>query len=476
MPPAFFVSMAAGDTIGRFTDRAGDKMVRVSLTNIFPANVKENLLFSMSYKSDIHYDKMKESLDPLSVVEPLFEHQQVLPSRMFADCGAYQYRNDPKPILPNGRESNANDAWVEYQKRHLEKEHSWDEILLCAPDHMICDIKVYSKKQKKILLSLSPKEQKKWKKDNPPKVRKLKLGEFRSRSKFNRQQVKAFFELTKDEQRVTPVGVIHGHCDFSKDIKTRKKNLTEMIKLGYKYVALGGMVPYSKNQKKALKIIAGIKDIINPVIAKNSILGQCREKGIRLHVFGLTSPDWYRWLYRLGVDSFDGSKLATEGAVNGIFWVLNDGKGSGRTPPLKPKKVTEFYHKINVKDVNFDSWKWNPNDDGVLVPETPAHQKTTKDLLVDITCKCPACQYLRSARCPGKICREKNKLDGSKRHVCEPLMRGSNEHNMGRAAHNAHVYGKLIERIEELNQMADDSDLEGENEWLKHWTTIEVAQ
>jgi len=470
MCPAFYVSLAKADNLGRFTDISGFNWSRVSLTNIFPSNVKQNLLFSMSYQSDIHYNTMQESLDPLSVVEPLIEHQKVLPRRMFADCGAYQFRNLPKPILPNRRESNANDAWAVYQERHLGKNYPWDEILLCAPDHMICIIKAYTKEKENSLRSLSPKERRKYEKKDPPPRRPLSLAEHRSRVKFNRQQAKDFIELTRDDDRVIPVAVIHGHCDFAKDIKTRKKNLTEMIELGYKYVALGGMVPHATSKKRALKIIAGINDLDNPVIAKDSILGQCREKRIKLHIFGLTSPDWYRWLYRLKIDSFDGSKLATEGAVQGLYWVLKDGNGSGRTPPSKPETITELYHKINVKALNFESWKWTPNQNGVLVPEIPSHHDG-----IDITCECPACQYLRSARCPSERC-WKRKLDDSKRHVCEPLMRGSNEHNMGRAAHNAHVYGKLIERIEELNQMADHSDLEGENEWLKNWTTIEVAE
>ena len=100
--------------------------------------------------------------------------------------------------------------------------------------------------------------------------------------------------------------------------------------IGYKYVALGGMVPYSTKQEQALDIIAGIKDVENPIIAKGSILARCRDDGIKLHVFGLNSPEWVRWWYRLGINSFDGSKLSTEGAANGWYYVANDGKGIGR--------------------------------------------------------------------------------------------------------------------------------------------------
>ena len=56
------------------------------------------------------------------------------------------------------------------------------------------------------------------------------------------------------------------------------------------------------------------------------ILARCRDDGIKLHVFGLNSPEWVRWWYRLGINSFDGSKLSTEGAANGWYYVANDGK------------------------------------------------------------------------------------------------------------------------------------------------------
>ena len=53
-------------------------------------------------------------------------------------------------------------------------------------------------------------------------------------------------------------------------------------------------------------------------------------------------------------------------------------------------------------------------------------------------------------------------------------MMGSTEHNMGRVAHNAHVYSWLVEQIVRLNEMASQSNLQGDDEWLKNWTTIEV--
>ena len=108
------------------------------------------------------------------------------------------------------------------------------------------------------------------------------------------------------------------------------------------------------------------------------------------------------------------------------------------------------------------------NEDGLLCPITPAEYKG-----VTLECSCPACTYLRSARCPSKRCQIRKNFP-TLRHTCEPLMRGSNEHNMGRAAHNAHVYGVLIEKIKQLNKEANEALLEGENEWLKNWASVRV--
>ena len=468
MSSNFFVSLAPADNMGRFPNLDEGDFGRISLINLFPPNVKENLLFSMSFNSDIHYDTMYGKLDPIGAETILLEYQKELPKRMFADCGAYQFRNLSNPILPNKRKSNAKNAWIEYKKRHLEKGYSWEEILLCAPDHIICRVKSYTAEENAIIKNMTNDEKAIFKHNNPPKDRDFTVKEFNQRVEFNKKQAKAFFKIVKDQKQVTPVGVIHGHRDFEKDSDERKRRLSELLDYGYKYVALGGMVPYSGDKKKALKIIAGIEDLENPVIAKDSILGICKDKDVKLHVFGLTSPDWYRWLYRLGVDSFDGSKLATEGAVNGIYWILNDGKGSGREVPKRPEKVTDLYRKVNIKHLKSKDWKWEMNEDGLLCPITPNEYKG-----VALECSCPACAYLRSARCPSKRC-QITKNFPTLRHTCEPLMRGSNEHNMGRAAHNAHVYGELIKKIKQLNKKANECLLEGENEWLKNWASVRV--
>ena len=60
------------------------------------------------------------------------------------------------------------------------------------------------------------------------------------------------------------------------------------------------------------------------------------------------------------------------------------------------------------------------------------------------------------------------------KHVADPRMMGSTEHNMGRVAHNAHVYTDVISEIQNLVELADQSDQRQEYTWHKHWRTVEV--
>ena len=55
---------------------------------------------------------------------------------MFADCGAFQFRNESVPILDDAP-LNADVAWERYCEAHLDRSETWDEVLLCSLDHII---------------------------------------------------------------------------------------------------------------------------------------------------------------------------------------------------------------------------------------------------------------------------------------------------------------------------------------------------
>jgi len=451
MKPKFFVALAHTDTIACFTSTVDEKRTRISNLNLFPDSLKENLLFSMSFDSAIHYDSMSSDLDPMGNSGALNAHDTP-PKRMFADCGAFQFRELPRPMLRT-IELNHEIAWDYYEKKHIKAKHQWDEILLCSPDHII--------------------------------TADMDDEQSKSRFEFIKENASPFLEKSKSDPRVFAVGVIHG-----RNIQERIEQYEMFKSIGYEYVALGGMVPYSTKQQQVLEIVAGIIDIEAPFIDQSSILGRCRRDGVKLHIFGLNSPDWIRWWHRLQIDSFDGSKLSTEGAANGWYYVPNDGKGSGRDMPDKPTRVGQLYHRIAVKKMKSDSWSWGEKPLignslwDIKYRDELKSKKVKKEIIrvcgknvivngIQTQCFCTACKYLKSSRCTSERCWYR-KTNPNERHVAEARMMGSTEHNMGRVAHNAFVVSWLIEQIEKYAKEADESEIGEENSWLLNWKTIEV--
>jgi len=428
--PNFYVALAHTDTIAYFADQAGDARRRISNTNLFPSFMKENLLFSMSFDSKIHYETMHSSLDPIADKSGL-RPQSSPPKRVFADCGAFQYRDSNRPLLGDGKEMNHQVAWDYYFENHVQATHKWDEILLCAPDHII----------------------------TPDMDDATAEGRF----KFIKENAEPFLEHTRPHPNVHAVGVIHGRT-----VEERIQQYQMFSELGYTYVALGGMVPYSSKPLDAMGIIAGITDLESPKIASDSILARCRKDGIKLHVFGLNSPEWVRWWYRLQIDSFDGSKLSTEGAANGWYYVPNDGK-TGRESVDTPTNVAELYQRIAVKKMGASEWTWNL-ESSIYRPDVPLTQKG-----IDTSCECPACTYLKSSRCTSERCWY-HKANPDHWHSADPRMMGSTEHNMGRVAHNAFVFEWIIQKIETYVELSKTLEPGDQREWLKNWSIIEVEK
>ena len=233
--PIFFVAIAHTDNVACFTDEIGIGKERVSNINLFPERLRENLLFSMSFNPEIHYRTMFRKLDPIGDNRKLTTLARK-PKRMFADCGAFQFRDMPIPTIKN-TVLNYDVAWDYYQETHVMAKHDWDEIFLCSPDHIITS--------------------------------DMSDDDSASRFDFIEENAAPFLEKCKSDSRIYAVGVIHGRT-----IDERKKQYEMFKSLGYEYVAFGGMVPYSTKQNQVLDIVAGIKDIENPIIESESILGK----------------------------------------------------------------------------------------------------------------------------------------------------------------------------------------------------------
>ena len=122
--PIFYVALAHTDNVARFTNEEGTETNRVTNINLFPSSMKQNLLFSMGYPSEIHYDTMDADLDPVATTHELSQDRLQKPIRLFADCGAYQFRNLTHPLLPYKKETifaNASGTWDVFKKGTLNR-------------------------------------------------------------------------------------------------------------------------------------------------------------------------------------------------------------------------------------------------------------------------------------------------------------------------------------------------------------------
>lgn len=405
--------MADGDNIGYPTEDGG--VQRESVLSLYPKRLVENVLISVSYRHELHTRPNQHK----GIHRSAFKIK-----RIFADCGAYQYRNMKEPKYKNGDEVNALTVWERYEKAHVQHADRYEEILLCSPDHIL---------GKKIGRQAADK-----------------------RVNFTLSHAKDFYKLCEKygKGKVTPVGVIHGRTQ-----KQRLKMLDHYHNEGYRYVALGSMVPLAGNKKKALKIVAGITNPKKPKIGKNSILAICKDRKMKLHILGLNSPEWQRWWLRLGVDSVDGSKLANEGGVNGWYWMKReepdwDGLTKG------PTTATELYTRERVKDFPYEDWEWSSDPLPQPIIGAEIQQRTA--------CDCSACVFLRQHPCQSKICQR----NGGKPHSSDPRMRGSTEHNMGRAAHDAHVLDHIMTKMEQYVETASDPENVRQYPWLANWAPI----
>ena len=80
-------------------------------------------------------------------------------------------------------------------------------------------------------------------------------------------------------------------------------------------------------------------------------------------------------------------------------------------------------------------------------------------------------QYLQKARCTSPKCAH---FAGT--HNCDPRVTGSIEHNMGRMILNSYSFEEIMNRVDELYEMANNCRNFDGKEWLKNWSRIEVRE
>jgi hypothetical protein len=233
---------------------------------------------------------------------------------MVFDCGAWSYRTEDVPkITPES----AHDAYAKLAKL---------TDIVIAPDHMLI-----------------------------PGV------DLDARRALNKKWAQEFIKICSPA--FTPMATIHGM-----DLDERIKHGKELLDMGYKYLAIGGVAARASQKTHIIEMVKQLRNEL-PI-----------EK-CRLHVLGLSSPDYFKAFSDIRIDSVDGSSHFKQAFTAGAFYTIVDGR-------LK-------------------KWQAARPGEGITAPE----------------CFCSACSALRN--------------DG-----VDTRTYGSNEHNMGRAAHNMNMLMK----------------------------------
>lgn len=181
-----------------------------------------------------------------------------------------------------------------------------------------------------------------------------------ARRKLNSEYAKKFIKICP--KTFKPMATAHGET-----IEERIKTAQALRKLGYEYIALGGLAAQASRKKMAVQIVRSVREAVSDV---------------HLHVLGLSSPE-YAWQWNhIGVQSFDGSSHFKQAFTGGAFYTCEG-------------------HKLVKHQA---ARPGNSECLGIVAPE----------------CNCRACTMLREVG-------------------IDTRSYGSNENNMGRAAHNMNM-------------------------------------
>jgi len=385
----FYPALAHTDCIG-YIDEAGNRKI-MSVRHLIPRSMAQNFLISLSFDESIHYNNI------INIGIPELGKLCNYPNfnTIFVDCGAFHYFNEKTPKFKKGGFVTSTTALDEYMRRHV-KINPDTNYILCSPDHII--------------------------------LQNTNDADYEIRKFYIIKSAKSFIEKTKGIPNIIPIAVVHGRTT-----EERAEIAAELIKIGYNYLAFGGLVPMARNPSEVLKQVAGINDITNPIINPNSALGLAIKAGCKTHMFGLNSPEWYRWWKRIGITSFDGSKLSQEGAANGIIWKTN--KLDIDNPPSTAK---ELYSRISIKKIKNRRWV---NKNGI------GHLLCDED---EIDTKSGGWEYFLQSVCTNRNCKQYSEI-----HHPDPRTTGSIEHNMGRMIINAYSFEKIMKNIDELCDVSD---------------------
>lgn len=120
------------------------------------------------------------------------------------------------------------------------------------------------------------------------------------RRKWNKEQAAQFIDDCPDD--LVPMAAVHGMT-----IEERLNAANDLLKMGYKHLAIGGIAGRSKEKDFIIDLVTAVKKEI--------------DNSIWIHVLGITGLNFYKKWCQLGIDSCDGSTHIHKGVLGKyLFW------------------------------------------------------------------------------------------------------------------------------------------------------------
>lgn len=229
--------------------------------------------------------------------------------RLFGDCGAFSYVNESKP------------SFTPEQAAELYSKYGFD--IGASVDHIpVLEITI---------------------RDENGDKRKITLSESvrRKRMFLTRDNAAEFLEICrKRNYRFTPLGVIQGL-----DCSSYVRRFHEYLDMGYRHIAIGGLVPRSDNY---------ILDILCAIRCELQKRTRSLRENIWLHLFGILRPKLQPLFKELGVSSFDSASYFRKAWLRSDQNYLSpDGErwyGTIRIPLSNSKPMQQAAHALGMSE------------------------------------------------------------------------------------------------------------------------------
>jgi hypothetical protein len=227
-----------------------------------------------------------------------------------------------------------------------------------------------------------------------------------------------------------PIGAVQGW-----DAKSYSEAAAQYVKMGYDYIALGGLVRTST--KDMLHIVSEVKKVV--------------PSGIDLHLFGIARPAALRAFSRLGVTSVDSASHLRKAwmGTNDNYWTLDGEKYAAiRIPEIgKSKKAKELATSADVDKARLLEQRCldalRRYDKGTMGLAEVLDVILAFDQLIDPKSKRRQdYEKTLSAKpwkhCPCTLCRTEG---------IEVIIFRGNNRNRRRGFHNTYVFYELMKRV-----------------------------